>query len=47
MDLLERRVKMGGLYREWVNRDPDLELLRDNPRFLALLERMSSPRDHQ
>jgi adenylate cyclase len=44
LDLLERRVGMGGLYREWVERDPDLAGLRDHPRFRALLGRMSSPR---
>jgi len=44
LDLLERRVNMGGLYREWVQRDPDFDGLRNHPRFLALLERMSSPR---
>lgn len=44
LDLLERRVAMGGLYRQWVERDPDLKGLRDHPRFQALLDRMSSPR---
>ncbi len=44
LDLLERRVDMGGLYREWVQRDPDFESLHSHPRFQALLERMSSPR---
>jgi adenylate cyclase len=44
LDLLERRVRMGGLYRQWVERDPDLAGLRDHPRFQALLEHMSSPR---
>ena len=44
LDLLERRVRMGGLYRQWVERDPDLAGLRDHPRFKALLDRMSSPR---
>ena len=44
LDLLERRVRMGGLYREWVERDPDFAGLRDHPRFQALLGQMSSPR---
>jgi adenylate cyclase len=44
LDLLERRVGMGGLYRQWVERDPDLAGLRDHPRFKRLLGRMSTPR---
>lgn len=44
LDLLERRVAMGGLYREWVERDPDFAGIRDHPRFKALLGAMSSPR---
>lgn len=44
IELLGRRVELGGLYREWVEHDPDLAALRNNPRFEALLERMSSPR---
>jgi adenylate cyclase len=44
LDLLERRAGMGGLYREWVEHDPDFAGLRDHPRFQALLGRMSSPR---
>jgi adenylate cyclase len=44
LDLLERRVGMGGVYRQWVERDPDLAGLRDHPRFKALLDQMSSPR---
>jgi adenylate cyclase len=44
LDLLERRAGMGGLYREWVERDPDFAELRDHPRFQSLLGRMSRPR---
>jgi adenylate cyclase len=44
LDLLERRVAMGGLYRQWVEHDPDFASLRDHPRFQALLGQMSSPR---
>jgi len=44
LDLLERRASMGGLYREWVEKDADFNSVREHPRFQALLERMSSPR---
>jgi adenylate cyclase len=44
LDLLERRTDMGGLYREWVQQDADFDGLRNNPRFQALLERMSGPK---
>lgn len=42
LDLLERRVELGGLYREWVEHDPDMVELRNDPRFEALLERLES-----
>jgi adenylate cyclase len=39
LDNLERRLqKAGTIYREWVEQDSDLESLRDEPRFQAILE---------
>lgn len=38
--LLERRVAMGGIYRDWLENDPDLAGLRDNPRFQELVQRI-------
>lgn len=41
LETLEQRLqKAGTIYREWVEQDSDLETLRDDPRFQALLERM-------
>ncbi len=41
LELLERAMETGTLHRDWVERDPDLALLRDEPRFRALLDRLS------
>lgn len=41
MDLMERRLEKGVMYRDWIEHDPDFDDLRDNPRFKELLERMS------
>ena len=38
--LLERVFAMGYGRRDWVERDPDYESLRDDPRFKKMLERM-------
>ena len=41
LELLERRLKAAGtIYREWVEHDSDFEGMRDDPRFIALLDRM-------
>lgn len=41
LDNLERRLQKAGIiYREWVEQDSDLESLRDEPRFQAILERI-------
>jgi len=41
LELLERRLERAGtIYREWVENDSDFDELRQDPRFLVLLERM-------
>jgi non-specific serine/threonine protein kinase len=41
IDCLERSVACGMGQREWPENDPDLDAVRDHPRFQALLEKMS------
>lgn len=43
--LLEEAVAAGFGNREWLERDPDLESVRDDPRFTALIESMGGPTD--
>ena len=40
LDLLERVFARGWGKRDWVEHDPDYEILRDDPRFKQLLERL-------
>ncbi len=42
LELLEQAVAAGFGNREWLERDPDLESIRDDPRFEALLEERRS-----
>ena len=41
LDLLEKAVRNGYGHKEWLENDPDFASLRDNPRFLALMQRFS------
>jgi adenylate cyclase len=43
LDLLERRLEVGQIHRDWVAQDPDFDSLRDDPRFIAMLQRMGEP----
>ncbi len=42
LDHLERAVALGIADRRWLEHDPDMNPLRDHPRFLAVMESMSS-----
>jgi adenylate cyclase len=43
--LLERRLQRTGMiYRDWMENDPDWDNVRDDPRFIAFLEKMPSSR---
>ena len=41
IDCLEKTVKIGASYKDWMLNDSDLDPLRDHPRFKALLESLS------
>ncbi|MDT8341661.1 MAG: hypothetical protein RQ751_09140 [Longimicrobiales bacterium] len=42
LDRLEEAVGQGFGNRDWLERDPDLEAVRDHPRFRALMEGMGT-----
>jgi non-specific serine/threonine protein kinase len=44
LDLLEQNVETGWGSQQWIDNDPDLDPLRDHPRFLAMKERLSTRR---
>ncbi len=44
LDLLEKAIRNGFGYKEWLEHDPDLNPIRDHPRFHTLLQSLSSKR---
>ena len=41
IELLERRMEHAGtIYREWIEHDPDFDSVRDDPRFVAVMEKV-------
>jgi adenylate cyclase len=43
LDLLERAVGAGWGNRAWLEHDPDMDPIRDHPRFCALFDRIEPP----
>ena len=41
LECLEKRIEGGALPRAWVDNDPDFDSIRDDPRFRALVVRLS------
>jgi len=39
---IERAADLGGLLRRWLEHDPDMDPLRDDPRFQAVMNRLAS-----
>ena len=44
VDCLEKAFRRGFGHKEWIQNDPDLSLVRDHPRFRALMQRLSADR---
>ncbi|MGI9222678.1 MAG: TPR end-of-group domain-containing protein [Woeseiaceae bacterium] len=42
LDLFEKRLAQGNIYQEWIDNDSDFDSIRDNPRFLKMLEKARS-----
>jgi serine/threonine protein kinase/Flp pilus assembly protein TadD len=40
IDLLKRAVELGFAHKDWIEHDPDLDPIRDNPRFREILSNM-------
>jgi adenylate cyclase len=39
IELLERRMRAAGtIYKDWIDNDPDFDSIRDDPRFIALVQ---------
>ncbi len=42
---LEKSIRIGQAYREWIEHDSDLDSLRADPRFQTLLEQLEYRRE--
>ena len=40
LDHLERGIELGAMHRQWYETDPDMDSLRDEPRYKAMMERV-------
>ncbi|WHZ20816.1 MAG: Adenylate cyclase [Rhodanobacteraceae bacterium] len=45
LDLLERALSTGHGFRDWIERDPDLDGLRELPRYREIMARLEAPAD--
>jgi TolB-like protein/Flp pilus assembly protein TadD len=44
IECLERAFRQGFAHKEWIDKDPDLSSVRDDPRFRALMQRLTADR---
>ena len=39
LKVFERRLELSDIYQDWIDKDSDFDSIRDNPRFIAMLEK--------